>query len=126
MNPKLEAMQRAMMVGATSVTRTVPTERLQSNPSTDQVAARANAIIAKLRAALAAEHKGRLVAEARLRDVLAEVAKRQPGAVKVVNVNPSDVTPSAPAPASIIDLSDVRAAIRAVGGDESDQEESEG
>lgn len=122
---KLDAMKHAIMNGATGVTMSRPTAQLQSNPSQDQT-------IARLKAMLGQEHKLRLDAEARLRGVLAAVAKRtakvKPAArpdPQAARATPAPVAASVAAPpmATVIDLSDVRAAIQRIGGDEPEGEE---
>lgn len=121
---RLDAMKRAIMSGATSIsTMSMPVAQPVATPSAAQE-------IARLRAMLAHESRMRQAAEARLRGVMQEIARRT-AQVRAQPAQTPRVQPSAAIPvaqparpqADVIDLSDVRAAIQRVGGDEPEHEE---
>lgn len=112
---RLEAMQFAMMNGAPAMPAV---GNAPQAPAPQPAQPDVRAIIAGLRAALVAEHKARLAAEARLKRVLDQIAQTSPRATRPV----APQLPAAP-PQVQAEVIDIRSRIREVGGDEMDEPE---
>lgn len=115
---KLEAMRAAVMRGASSFS-VVPAQAMSAAPQVDP----RNQEIARLRVMLAAEKRRADAAEARVRGILTAVARRKPRAAQVVQPVAKSVQPTVAKAAPVIDLTDIRSKLRAIGGDEVDVEE---
>lgn len=119
---QLEAMKFAMMNGAESMPSFGAPPQQPTRPQVDLAP-----VVAQLRAVLAAEHKARLAAEARLKAVLEHIARARAAMAKRA---PPAAPPAAAAPAAptfkVIEgggRSAISDRIREVGGDEVDEQE---
>lgn len=121
MTSKLDVMKFAMMTGAESMPAfAAPPEGRPAAPAGPNLAP----LVAQLRAALAAEHKARLAAEARLKAVLDRIAQAR-AAMPRPAAPPAAATPAAPT-FKVIEgggRSAISDRIREVGGDEFDEQE---
>jgi len=125
MRDRLRNMQLRMM-GFDAVTGRATPQRAQRETSPAQV-------IVALRAALVVERKARIAAEARLREVLAEVERRlaqsqpPPSAVETAQLPAAsatvDVTPDV-IDGEVVEVDSVSDAIAALGGDEGNEDDN--